>query len=125
MNIGITLARKGDKWSVLGLPHEASLRDMSKGFYELCRKVEQDKSFDEVQLWSQAGGRLKRRVFNYTEKSHVLTAEQLLAADKAAKEGGVEADVAADAATPVDEVTKPAKGKSKAKTASQGTDLLS
>lgn len=118
MNLAITLGRKGDKWDVISMPHDGSLRDQLKDFNALGNDTSVRAKYSEIQLWSQSGGRLKRQVFDATDGKRVLTLEELMAADavlneqkaaKAAESATVAPTEAASADAPADDEA-PAQG---------------
>ncbi len=77
MNKGILLGRKGETWEVLSLPHDGTMRDQMRNFQSSCKDTSVKAKFDEIQLWSESSGRLKRRVFNATDGNRVKTAAEL------------------------------------------------
>lgn len=61
MNLGITIARKGTSFTVLTMP-EVPFNKQRRAFRALRRDLVKDgkPTYDEIQLWSSSGGRVKR-----------------------------------------------------------------
>lgn len=58
MTLGVTIARKGDKWEVINDPN-APFSEQRREFRKVCKRLAE--THDEVQLLSSSGGRVKRR----------------------------------------------------------------
>lgn len=58
MNLGITIARKGDTFEVITTP-EVSFSEQRRNFRNLRKELVG--KYDEIQLWSSSQGRVKRR----------------------------------------------------------------
>lgn len=61
MNLGITIARKGDTFEVITTP-EVSFTEQRRNFRNLRKELAG--KFDEVQLWSSSQGRVKRKTLD-------------------------------------------------------------
>lgn len=76
MTLGVTIARKGEKWEVVSDPN-TNFSEQRRQFGEVC-KVAASNGYDEVQLLSSSLGRVRRKKIRKRE-SRVASPEVLSA----------------------------------------------
>lgn len=87
MNKAITLAFKDGEWEIITLPHEASYSVQRRDFRKVCEDLKAE-DYEQVELWSSSGGRVKRRKNLQKPAALLVSGENL--GEEEGKEGSSE-----------------------------------